>query len=158
MRYLPRKGSSTVPICVMIVIVCMILSVVIMYANAVNVVKITKQNTRVVLDSYVMTNSIEVYNSIKQGNDDNDSLDATAFTDSLSEFCTFVDSGNYLYNYDTDGKTQFYLSKPALGFTKDNSLKIYASYKVYVPIYFAGIQVSTAEIPVTVTSKFTEKF
>lgn len=158
MIYYSRRGSGYVRTCAAIIAVCMLLSAVIMFAGAVNVVNVTRRNAKIVLDSYVMTNSIEVYNSIKQGSDDNDALDAAAFRDSLCDFCTFAESGDYLYNYDTGGAVQYYLSKPEIGFTKDRSLKIYTSFTVYVPVFFAGIQVSTAAIPITVTSKFTEKF
>ena len=36
--------------------------------------------------------------------------------------------------------------------------KIYASYRVYIPIRFAGVWVTTAVVPITVESKFNEIF
>ena len=157
-KYHPKKGEAHIKNCVMIVIICMLLSVFLTFAFAVNVVKQTERNSRVVLDNYVMTDSITIYNAIKQGSDKDETLSASRYRTALSEFCTFVKKGRYYYNYDEDGNVQYYISAPTLGYTKDKSLKIYASYTVYVPVYFAGIKVGTAEVPITVTSNFTEKW
>ena len=157
-RYLKTRAEGYVRPCVMIVITCMLLSVFITFAEAVSVVKQTERNSRVVLDNYVMLNSIQIYNSIKTGNDKNPYLDSASYTDSLADFCTFAEEGGYLYNYDRDGNVLFYLSQPVMEYVKDNTLKISVRYTVFVPIRFAGLRVDTAEIPITVTSKFTEKF
>jgi len=157
-KYHPKKGEAHIKNCVMIVVICMLLSVFLTFAFAVNVVKQTERNARVVLDNYVMTDSISIYNAIKQGSDKDETLSAARYRTALAEFCTFDKSGSYYYNYDEDGKVQYYISAPALGYTKDKSLKIYTSFNVYVPIYFAGIKVGTAKVPITVTSSFTEKW
>lgn len=157
-KYNDKRAEGYIWPCVLIVIVCMILSVFVMFADAVNITRQTERNSRVVLDNYVMQNSIVIYNSIKQGNDNNTNLDSQIYTDALADFCTFARNGSYLYNYDDDGNVQFYVSEPKLEFVKDKTLKIRVSYTVYVPIYFAGVRVDTAEIPITVTSKFNEKF
>ena len=75
-RYNSKRAEGHVWPCVLIVIVCMILSVFVMFADAVNVTKQTERNSRVVLDNYVMQNSIAIYNSIKQGNDNNTDLES----------------------------------------------------------------------------------
>ena len=158
MRVLKNKnGIGTIEICVMIVIVCMLLSVFLVFAQSVNIVKQTKRNSRVVLDNYVMTDSIAIYNAIKQGSNTEETLDAEAYNASLAEFCTFVKTGNYYYNYDEDGNVQYYISAPTLSFTNGKQLKISASYTVFVPIYFAGAKVGVAPVSITVTSKLTEK-
>lgn len=59
-----KRAEGYVSTCVMIVIICMLLSVFVTFAVAVNTVKTVKRNSRVVLDSFVMQNSIEIYNSI----------------------------------------------------------------------------------------------
>ncbi len=153
-----KRGAGYIPACVMIIILTMLLSVFLTFVSAVNIVRQTKRNSRVVLDSYVMEESIAIYNSIKNGNDEAVALDSGSYIKSLCEFCTFAEKSNKLYSYSSDGDMQYYLSKPTIGYTKDKELKIYASYTVYIPIYFAGIRVDTAVIPVTVKSNFTEKF
>ena len=42
--------------------------------------------------------------------------------------------------------------------TDGNALKIAASYTITIPLYFAGMQVSTVSVPITVESRLTNKF
>ena len=121
-------------------IVCMILAVAMTFAVAPLVNRLTSDD------------------SIKQGNNETNEIDADEYREALSDFCTLVKSGSRYYNYDSDGETNFYISKPYVGFTEQNKLKIYASYRVYIPIRFAGVWVTTAVVPITVESKFNEKF
>ena len=158
MRYHPKRGEAHIKNCVMIVVICMLLSVFLTFSFAVNIVKQVERNSRVVLDNYVMTDAIDIYNSIKQGSDKDESLNASRYQTALSEFCTFVKQGNFYYNYDDDGNVQYYISAPTLGYTDSGTLKIYTTYNVYVPVYFAGIKVGTANVPLTVTSKLKDKF
>ena len=157
-EYNPKKGEGHIWPCVLTVILCMLLAVFITFANSVAVVKQTIRNSRVVLDNYVMTDSIAIYNAIKQGSDKDESLNAAKYRSALADFCTFAQSGSYYYNYDDDGNVQYYISAPSLSYVKDKSLKIETHYKIYVPIYFAGVRVGTAEVPVSVRSKLTEKW
>jgi len=158
-RWLKNKhGEGYVFPCVMIVVICMILSVLIFFAGVVNMVRITKENTKLVLDSYVMKNSIEIYNSIKQGNDYTEVLDQNVYIDDLCDFCTLAKGSYYLYAYDENGKLKYRMTKPAITFRQENTLKIQLSYTVYVPVWFDGKIVRYAIIPVTVDSSFIEKF
>ena len=61
-----RVSSYFTPV-VVILIIAMILSVVLFYATTKSTIETTRDNTKRVLDSYVMKNSIDIYNSIKQG-------------------------------------------------------------------------------------------
>jgi len=136
----------------------MMLSVFIFFAGVVNMVRITQENTKVVLDSYVMKNSIEIYNSIKQGSDYTDVLDQNVYIDDLCDFCSLEKCGSYLYNYNEDGSLKYRITCPTITFREENTLKIELSYTLYVPVRFNGVIVRYAVIPVTVDSSFTEKF
>ena len=153
-----KRGEGYVSVCVLLIIVCMILSVFVTFASAVNVVKMTERNSRVVLDNLVMRGAIDVYDSIKRGNDENAIIDSQEYIDELCEFCTFDKAALFLYHKDANGKDEFRITYPQVGYSVAKKLKIYVSYTVYVPVYFCGIQVSTATIPITVESKYTEKF
>ena len=102
-----KRGDGYISTCVMIVIVCMLLSVFVTFAVSVNTVKTVKRNSRVVLDSFVMQNSIEIYNSIKQGNNKTDGIDAAEYREALTEFCTLEKRGYCYYNYDSDGDLNY---------------------------------------------------
>lgn len=153
-----KRGEGYVSVCVLLIIVCMILSVFVTFASAVNVVKMTERNSRVVLDNLVMRGAIDTYQSIKKGNDENAIIESQEYIDELCEFCTFEKAAHFLYHKDANGKDEFRITYPQVGYSVTKKLKYYVSYTVYVPVYFCGIQVSTAEIPITVESKYTEKF
>ena len=153
-----KRGEGYVQVCVLIIVICMILSVFVTFASAVNVVRLTERNSKTVLESYLMKNSIEIYDSIKQGNNDADSLNANVYISDLSDFCTFVKVGNYYYHRDENGRTEYYISKPTVGFTETGKLRLYVSYKLYVPIYFDNVKISTAQIPITVKIDLEERY
>ncbi len=153
-----KRGEGYIMTCVLIIIICMLLSVFVTFFTAVNIVKTVERNSRVVLDSFVMENSIEIYDSIKNGNDETSTLDNSKYVEALSEFCTFVKNGTRYYNYDQEGNGQYSISEPQMSFAVDTKLKVKIEYSVYIPIYFAGVQVSTAEVPLKVESDFNEKF
>lgn len=153
-----KRGEGYVFPCVMIVVVCMILSVVIFFASAVSMVRITEENTKIVLDSYIMKNSIQIYDSIKQGNDYTEALDRDEYINALCNFCTLEKSGSYLYNYNDDGSLKYRMTYPVITFRKENTLKVQLAYTLYVPVWFDGKIVRYAVIPVTVDSSFNEKF
>ncbi len=153
-----KRAEGYITTCVMVLIVCMLLSVFVTFFSSVNVVRMMERNSKTVLENYVMKNSIIIYNSIKQGNDVTSSLDTADYIDTLCEFCTFEKIGNMLYSFDADRRVKYYISKPQVGFTQNNHLKLYVSYTLYVPIYFNGTKVSTAIIPMTVKLNLDEKF
>ena len=153
-----KRAEGYILPCVMIVIVCMLLSVFVVFFNSVNVVRMTERNSKTVLESYLIKNSILIYNSIKQGNDVTASLDTADYINKLCEFCTLEKIGNKLYSMDEDRRMKYYISIPQVGFTQDNHLKLYVRYTLYVPIYFNGRIVRTAVIPITVKINLDEKF
>ena len=153
-----KRGEGYVQVCVLILIVCMLLAVFITFATAVNMVWLTERNAKTVLESYVMKNSIRIYNSIKQGMNETDAIDAGEYISDLTSYCTFHKIQDRLYHYDGDGKVDFYISEPTVTFAERNKLKLIVSYTTYIPIYFAGTQVTTATIPVTVKLNLEGKF
>lgn len=153
-----KRGDGYITTCVMVVIVCMLIAVFVTFTTAVSVVRMTEKNSRIVLDSFVMKNSILIYDSIKNGNDYTVELNENVYIEDLCDFCTFEKSGSFLYAYSSDRKLKYKISKPTVSFSTEGTLKVYASYTVYLPIAFGGVVIDTAEIPITVESKFNEKF
>ncbi len=155
---LNKKAEGYIFPCVMIVILCMIFSLLIYFVCTVSMIRTTKENAEMVFDSYITENAIDIYNSIKQGNDYTDAIDNAEYVEELSKICTFVRRGRFLYNYDSNGVVQFYITQPVIRFVREQSLKIQVSYTMYVPIRFNGIQVQTAIVPITIQSNFMEKY
>ena len=153
-----KRGEGYIGPCIMVVAICMIIAVLVSLVAAVNVIHITKRNSKIVLDSFVIENSITIYDSLKNGYDYTEYFDAEVYIENLCDFCTFAKGEEFLYAYTEEGNLKYKISRPVLSFSSDSQLKLIANYTVYYPIDFNGIVIDIAEIPITVESKFKEKF
>lgn len=110
-----------------------------------------------VLDSFVMKNSIEIYNSIKQGHDFTEKFTESFYFSEMNRRFSLDYRDNCLYNIEEDGETVYYLTNPNVSYKVDKTLKLKADYTLYVPVRFAGEIVYWTQIPLTVTSELTLK-
>ena len=62
-----KKGEGYIVPCVLILVIVILFMMIFNYAVAISKVNVVRENTKVVLDSFVTQNSTEIYNSIKQG-------------------------------------------------------------------------------------------
>ncbi|MBO7319857.1 MAG: hypothetical protein J6V06_07570 [Clostridia bacterium] len=153
-----KKAEGYITPCVLIIVFVAIFSIIFTYSASVSKVKLMRENTKVVLDSFVTQNSTEIYNSIKQGNDYTEVIDAEEFRTSLISFCTLEIDNGMLYSIDADGQELFHISEPTLGFREANELELVVNYTITVPMWFAGNEFPAVSIPIEVTSILTEKF
>ena len=153
-----KRGDGYIGTCVMILILCMILSIFIEFVATVNVKRISERNARIVLDSFVMENSIEIYDSIKTGTDFTEVVDVEQYISKYSEYNSLDFNGNMLYCCGDDGEELYRQTIPTVQLIEENRLKIIAEYTITVPLYFAGQQVTEVTVPITATSKFNPKF
>ena len=153
-----RKGEGYIVPCVFILIFAMIFAMIFTYSASISKVKLMRENTKVVLDSFLTQNSTEIYNSIKQGNDYTEAIDTEEFRTSLISFCTLEIEDGMLYSYDADGKELYHITEPVLSFREANELELVVNYTISNPLWFAGHQFPSANIPIEVTSILTEKF
>lgn len=135
----------------------MTFSVILVYSSSITVVRVQKTNTETVFDSFVAQNSILIYSNIKQGKNATDHLNTAPFYTMLKDFCTLDEAGGMYYAKDADGTEKFRMTKPQMGFLEEDTLELYVTYTMYIPIRFAGQTVTTAEIPVKVTSALNSK-
>lgn len=153
-----NKAEGYIVPCVFILIFAMIFAIIFTYSASISKVNLMRENTKVVLDSFVTKNSTEIYNSIKQGNDYTEVIDTEEFRTSLISFCTLEIEEGKLYSYDADGKELYHITEPVLSFREENELELVVNYTISVPLHFAGIEFPSANIPIEVTSILTEKF
>lgn len=153
-----QKGEGYIVPCVFILIFAMIFAMIFTYSASISKVNLMRENTKVVLDSFLTQNSTEIYNSIKQGNDYTEVIDTEEFRTSLISFCTLEIEDGMLYSYDADGKELYHITEPILSFREANELELVVNYTISIPLWFAGHQFPSANIPIEVTSILTEKF
>jgi hypothetical protein len=144
-----KRGEGYIQVCVLIIVICMILAVIITFANTYNVVRLNESNAKTVLESFVTKNSIRIYDSIKQGSNETRTIDADEYVSDLIQFCTFAEVGDFLYHNNADGETDYFINKPKVEII-DGKLKITASFNVYVPMYFNRVYLGLLNIPLTV--------
>lgn len=143
---------------VIVLITAMILSLVLTYASIMTIVQTTKSNTERVLDSFVIENSIFIFDSIKKGNDFTNAISTEDFINGFSADCTLDNDGSYFYNIDGNGRYIYKLTIPQTTFTVNNTLNLTCRLDILIPIHFAGKQVSEIRIPVTVKSSYNLKY
>ncbi|MBQ8637196.1 MAG: hypothetical protein IJ423_04320 [Clostridia bacterium] len=153
-----NKGEGFIVPCVFILIFAMIFAMIFTYSASISKVNLMRENTKVVLDSFLTQNSTEIYNSIKQGNDYTEVIDTEEYRTSLISFCTLEIEDGMLYSYDADGKELYHITEPVLSFREANELELVVNYTISIPLWFAGHQFPSANIPIEVTSILTEKF
>lgn len=152
------KGEAYPMICVYIIIFVSLLALIITYTSAISKVNIMRENTKVVLDSFVTENAVEIFKSIKQGNDYTEVINEKGFRTALVRFCTLEMREDKLYSMDKDGTEKYHITNPVISFREENELELIASYTISVPLSFAGMSFTTVSVPIEVTSILTEKF
>lgn len=157
MDLINKKGEIYVTVCILILVVMIIFSVITVYSSAITLVKLQKENTEIVFDSFITQNSIIIFNNIKQGKNITDNVNVNNFCESLKEFCTLDEHNGKLYSYDANGDEKYSITIPSVEYIEDGKLELYASYTMFVPIRFAGKTVSTATVPIKISSSLTSK-
>ena len=109
------------------------------------------------LESFIMKNSIEIYQSIKQGHDFTEDFDENYYISSTSSELSLDSGSGYLYNYSTDGDVVYKMTNPQVSFKTDKSLKLKADYMLMIPVVFAGDEMFDLIIPLSVTKSLTLK-
>lgn len=153
-----KRGEGYIEICILVIVFCIILSVMISFVTTVQLIKQTKRNSRVVLDSFVMNNSVEFYDSIKQGNDKIDVLDAEKYLSEFCSFCSLQKGTDCLTFVDENGNKIYEISTLKMEFDDPNRMKIKISYTIKLPVSFASMEVTEVYVPVTVISNYNKKF
>lgn len=151
------KGEIYPLVCVFVLVIVTVFSVIFTYSSVITTVKVQKTNSEVVFDGFVAKNSIIIFNNIKQGKNATKGVNTAEYIATLKQFCTLDESGETLYSKDNDGNEKYRMTVPTIGFIEDETLELYASYMMFVPIRFAGVTVTTAKVPVKITSALTSK-
>ena len=151
------KGVGYIMPCVIAVVIVMILSVVLFYAQCMTIIQTTKADTERVLESFIMKNSIDIYDSIKQGHDFTEEFNEKYYFSQMNSELSLDYSRKYLYNYDANGEIVYYMTNPNVTYQIDKTLKLKVSYTVMIPVTFAGERLFDLEIPIIITRSLTLK-
>ena len=151
-----RRGDGYVMTCVFVLAIFMVASALMTVATSLSILRYTKENVTLTLDSYVMENTVAIFNDIKQGNNDLDVVDEAAYIQRLCQFSNLDQRGEFLYAYEEEGSVKYYLTVPE--FRETDALQLEVRYIQHLPIRFFGEIVTYARVPVTVRSTLENKF
>ena len=154
---LNNKGSSYVTVCVITIVIAMILSAVLFYAQCMTIIQTTRDNSELVLESFIMKNAVLIYDSIKQGHDLTEHFDENDYISEISSRFSLDIQKNGLYSYCENGEMIYAMTNPYVTYKVDKALKLKASYTVMIPVIFAGEHIFDLVIPITVTRSLTLK-
>ena len=154
---LNTKGGGYITACVITIVIAMIFSSVLFYANCMTIIQTTRDNTELVLESFIMHNAIEIYDSIKQGHDLTEYFDENIYFSEISSRFSLDFQENTLYSYNEKGEIIYKMTNPYVTYKVDKALKLKASYTVVIPVHFAGKRLFDLHVPLTVTRSLTLK-
>ena len=144
-----KAGMSHVQTAVLVLAMAMVFSAVFLYASMMTIVQASRDQTRRVLDDFVMHNSIEIFDSLKNGDDLSEELDELFYKSEIFSAFSLDISGDSLYAVS---------AHPRVDYEVQNTLQLNASYDLAVPIRFAGNHLFDLEIPVVVKSYYVLKY
>ena len=153
-----KRGEGYVSTCFMIFIYCIAIAVLVSFVTAVSIERISKRNTYKIIDGFITENSINAYNSIKVGTDKLESMNNESFTDYFCEYNNLTKNGDVLIAYTENGEEKYRVKDLNLSFIEDKNLKMQVSYIISIPVSFGDFNVINAEVPITIKSKYTDKF
>ena len=151
-----RNGSSYVQTAVIVFCLALVLSVVLLYAGIMSIIQNTRENARRALDDYVTEQSIQIYDNLKNGNNDMPTI-TEDFTPYFTAGYTFDKRGDLIYIVGKDGKTVFWTTLPTVNYTADKTLNLTAKYDIFVPMTFAGRYITDLKIPIEVNTRYALK-
>ena len=153
-----KSGASHIQTAVIVLICAMIISALLVFWNAMTIIRVSRDTTDRVLDSYVTHNSIVIYNSLKNGSDFSESLDKIFYKSALLDEFSLDLYGTSMYSFSEDGRIVYFMTNPNVTYDYQNTLKLKATYTVYIPMRFAGKVITYVRIPVTVKSYYNLKY
>lgn len=153
-----KKGEGYISTCVIIVIMCILFSVFMSFVTVVNTVRISKRNTKNVLDSFVAENSIDIYNSVKVGQNTLYQFDEDKFKEKFISYNELTDCGSYLKAETADGAEKYRIKNLEINFAGSTKLNLRVDYDIAVPLTFGGFDLINANIKVSVKTNFSAKF
>lgn len=149
-----RGDVSYVSVAVGVIFTALLMCVVLTYAKCTTIANMTEENTQLVLDSFVMKNSVEIFKSIKQGHDYTANYDEAYYQNYLADEVDFDDKDGKLCHMDDDGAVVYKMSVPSVEFITSNALKLKANYNLEMPVEM-GFFTFWISVPMEVVSSLT---
>ena len=153
-----KNGSSYVWTSVFILVVVMIFSVVFTYVSLMITISRTREDTQRVLDSFVIENAEEIYQSVKNGNHTtlNNSYDEK-FKNLIASELGLTRTATKMYSQTENNDIMFQYDNPVTTSIRNDVLELQTTFEIVIPIGFAGKKLFDFRIPLEVKSLYVMK-
>ena len=153
-----NAGMSHIKTAVLILVAAIVFSAVFLYSSIMTIIQASRDQTKRVLDDFVMHNSIIIYDALKNGDDLSEELDELFYKFEFFAAYSLDISGDSLYSVSDQGGVEYVISHPQVDYEVQNTLQLRASYDLAIPIRFAGSRLFDLKIPVLVKSHYVMKY
>lgn len=145
-----KKGESYIYLCVIIIFISMLVSVLILYMGLTAQVQAQKRDTKAKLDGFISDYSVEMFNSLKQGQYFAEYIDWGELEAGAMRAVGFPNNTDTEYIY----KNGVRMERPEIVTLSGNGFGVKISYTACFPIEWNGTRYADLRIPVTVTSYY----
>lgn len=151
-----KKGFSYILVCVIILVVCLLLSVGIYYASVFHLVRQEKERNSIILDSMVTKYATENYDALKQGMEYKNIIDRQTLVNRSYSELGFTNTATQTLKK-ANGKTEYTVTRPVVTATLGNTFGVEVSYSIKIPFELFGKKFTDITVPIRIESRFAQK-
>jgi len=150
-----KDGFSYIITCCLVLAVVMIIAVSLQYSLIFNLANSDKKANQLAIDSVITKYSVEKYNSLKQGDAWENTIDKATLISKVKSELGF--SGSNMQRTIAKNATTYTMTLPTITATGNDSIGVHVSYSLIVPFKAFGKTVTTITIPIEFVSSLIEK-
>lgn len=152
-----KKGFSYVPICIVILVVMIFVTVAMQYAYVYHIAREQKNETQLALDSYVTRYAVSKYDALKQGEPWDKYIGRNELIDGAYTLLGFprVITLEYREPVAIDGK--YVMSRPNICAMAGDAFGVLVDYEITIPFELWGREFAKIRVPITIVSQFKQK-
>ena len=147
-----KNGMVYVLTCVIVLTLMMMLSVLFQYRYAYSVIDTQRDAAQMKLDSVVMKSAVENYDALKQGRNYPSLIDYTKLEQNAYAALGFSDTDTEVLEEDL-----YTVNRPQITTITEGGFGLTVTYDLVIPFEVLGQSYGEITVPITLTSKFTEK-
>lgn len=147
-----RRGMAYVLTCVIVLVAMMMLSALFRFAYIFSVIHTQKDSMQMKLDSVVIKSAVENYDALKQGTVYDIYMDYTGM-----EQEAYVALGFSNADVESVEDALYTMNRPQITTIAEGGFGLLVTYDLVIPFEIWGQSYGDITVPITLTSKFTEK-
>ena len=147
-----KNGMAYVLTCVIVLTAMMMVSVLFQYRYVYSVIDTQWDAAQMKLDSVVMKSAVENYDALKQGRNYKCLIDYTKLEKNAYAALGFSDTDTEVLEEDL-----YTVNRPQITTITEGGFGLTVTYDLVIPFEVLGQSYGEITVPITLTSKFTEK-